>query len=313
MPTPAEMAAVFERIRAAVLQEATRPSPYDAKQHAENQAKFTRKLDDLCKNAHLRADMTADDLWWQVWRMIRYAGFRAAFVTGEIGPLTPFFKDFRALTGPEWRFDPTGIGLKLDAQRQLAHGEAVREFLNRTGRFAGISYNYNRSPRKLHTILKAAAAFQAFPPGAQALAALFGDDYDKPGDGAFCLAHERLAKLVGFTTALHVMMDIGFNCVKPDIWLVRLMCRLGWIEDTLPAASTETVIEKNYQKPRIAVAVIKCARRIAEAMHAWHPEAPLREFDFVMVKYGQKPGECGIVRSLHNEWRPVQQIMEWHP
>ena len=65
--------------------------------------------------------------------------------------------------------------------------------------------------------------------------------------------------------------------------------------------------------PKVAVAVITRARRICEAMNAWHPEAPLREFDFVMVKYGQKPGEFGIVRSLHNEWRPVQQIMEWQP
>jgi hypothetical protein len=109
------------------------------------------------------------------------------------------------------------------------------------------------------------------------------------------------------------MMDIGFDCVKPDIWMVRLMCRLGWIEDELPAGSTETVIKSTYQRPGIALAVITCARRIAEAMHAWHPEAPLREFDFVMVKYGQKPGEYGIVRSLHDDWLPVQRIMEWHP
>ena len=86
-----------------------------------------------------------------------------------------------------------------------------------------------------------------------------------------------------------------------------------WIEDALPAASTETVIKKNYQKRRTAKAVITCARRTAEAMHAWHPEAPLREFDFVMVKYGQKPGEYGITRSLHETWRPVERIMEWHP
>ena len=44
LPAPAEMAAVFGRIRAAVLEEATRPSPYDATQHATNQAAFTAKL-----------------------------------------------------------------------------------------------------------------------------------------------------------------------------------------------------------------------------------------------------------------------------
>ncbi len=108
-------------------------------------------------------------------------------------------------------------------------------------------------------------------------------------------------------------MDVGFNCVKPDIWLVRLMCLLGWIEDTLPAASTEADISKKYQLPAVARAVIARARQIAATMNAWHPEAPLREFDFVMVKYGQNPGEYGIVRSLHGLWRPVERIMEWHP
>jgi hypothetical protein len=110
------------------------------------------------------------------------------------------------------------------------------------------------------------------------------------------------------------MMDIGFNCVKPDIWLVRLMCRLGWIENTLPAASTDVFIRKNYQQPRVAVAVITCARQIVREMHAWHPEASLREFDIVMVTYGQKVthGQTndGITRSL-NEDLPVERIMEW--
>ena len=294
------MAAVFGRIRAAVLQEATRPSPYDATQHATNQASFTAKLDDLCKKAHLRPDMTAEDLWWHVWTKIRYAGFRAEYAGREIERLTPFFADFRVLTGPDWRFDPIGT----------AHGKAVREFLDRAGRFTDISYS--RLAPKLRKILLAAVAFQAFPPGASPLAALFGDNYDESGDEALWRAHGRLARLIGYTTALHVMMDIGFNCVKPDIWLVRLMCRLGWIEDTLPAASTETVIKNTYQTPPVTVAVITCARQIAEAMHPWHSEAPLREFDFVMVKYGQRPGECGITRSLHDEWLPIQRIMEWH-
>lgn len=304
MPSPAEMAAVFERIRAAVFEEATRPSPYDAKQHAENQAKFAKMVEDLCKDAHLHADITADDLWRHIWEKIRYAGFKAEYVNEEITRLTPFFKDFRVLTGADWRFDP----------QKIAHGKAVREFLDKDGRFAGISYS--KLGPKLRKILRAAALFQAFPPSVQPLAALLGDDYADPGDEALWRTHKRLAELVGYTTALHVMMDIGFNCVKPDIWLVRLMCRLGWIEDTLPAASTDAFIRKNYQQPRIAVAVITCARQITQAMHAWHPEARLREFDIVMVTYGQKVthGQTndGITRSL-DEDLPVERIMEWNP
>lgn len=295
------MANVFDRIRAAVFTEATRPDPYDSHGHARNKAAFALKLEELCNAAHLQTAMTADQLWHHVWRKIRYAGFRAAFVTGEIKRLAPFFDDYRTLTGPEWYFDPGGT----------AHGAAVQEFLDKTGRFAGISYN--KLDRKLKKILKAAEAFQAFPPGTPALVALFGDGYDEPGDDALWRAHERLAALVGDTTALHIMMDIGFDCVKPDIWLVRLMCRLGWIENTLPAASSEADISKKYQQLAIARAVITQARKLAAAMHAWHQQSPLRELDFVMVKYGQNPGEFGIVRSLHNSWLPVQRIMEWNP
>lgn len=177
--------------------------------------------------------------------------------------------------------------------------------------FSSADISYSRLEPKLGRILAAAAAFRAFAPGAQALRSLFGDSYDEPGDEAFWRVHGRLARLTGYTTALHIMTDLGFNCVKPDIWLVRLMCRLGWIEDALPANSADDAIRKAYQKPSIARVVIGRARQIAGHVHAWNKGSPLREFDFVMVKYGQKPGEFGIVRSLHEEWLPVERIMEW--
>src|SRR5439155_24909631 len=134
-----------------------------------------------------------------------YAGFKAAFVTREIKGLTPFFADFRTLTGPEWTFDPIG----------KAHGDAVREFLSKSGRFAGISYN--KRATKLHKILPAASVFRAFLPSSPALAALFGDDYNELGDEVLWRAHGRLAKLIGYTTCLHVIIAVGFNFVKADI------------------------------------------------------------------------------------------------
>ena len=218
-----------------------------------------------------------------------------------IRTLRPFLQDFRVLAAPEWRFDP---GRKR-------HDGAVREFMGKTGRFAGRKYNKNE--RKLRTILGVASAFRDFPVGVPALAALLGEGYDAPSDDALWQAHARLEELVGFTTALHVMMDLGFSCVKPDIWLVRLMCRLGWIEDVLPSSASEDVIRRGYGTRRVAVEVINRARQVASVIHAGNPETPLREFDLVMVKYGQVKGEMGIERSLHNEWLPVQRIMEWNP
>jgi hypothetical protein len=294
LQSPTEMAAVFERIRAAVFQEATRPDPYNAERHVANQKAFTAQLVKLCKNASLRPDMPVDELWQQVWEKTRYAGFKAEYVTKEIERLRPFFRDFRVLAAPEWSLDPESV--------------TVKEFLGKTGRFAGVGHNKNAA--KFRKILRAAATFRGFPPGVPALVALFGEGYDKPD--ALWSAHDRLEELVGFTTALHVMLDLGFNCVKPDIWLVRLMCRLGWLGETLPAGSGDAVIRKKYQSKPVAVAVIGCAREIARAMNPWHPDAPLREFDFVLVKYGQTKGEFGIERSLDAIW-PVERIMEWNP
>ncbi len=298
VPSVEEMAAVFMRIRAAVYYEATRPSPYGASAHCANQLQFKECLKRLCEAAQLRHDITIDALWWHVWTKIRYAGFKAAYVTREIEELKSHFNDFRAIGGAEWYFGPT----------EKAHGDAVREFLTKTGRFA--DKRYSRMARKLRKILSGAAAFRGFSPNVSPLISLFGEGYDDRSDDAFWRAHARLANLTGCTTALHVMMDIGFNCVKPDIVLVGEMCRLGWIHDVLPADVDDRTIHRKYCRPDVIGAVIKTAREVAAKIEPWHPESPLREFDFVMVKYGQRPGECGIIRCLDTDWCLIEKILE---
>lgn len=295
MASAEEMGAVFECIRADVLQEATRPVPYDAGEHAANQARFKEHLARECAKSRFRGDRTADELWQEVWEKVRFAGFRAAFVECEIERLRPFFLDFRQLVGPQWHFDPDGI----------AHGELVRDFLRREGPFAAIG-SYNTRDLKLRTILKAAEKFRSFA-GIHPLAELFGEGYDQPGDETLWKAHGHLETLVGFTTALHIMTSLGFPCVKPDIWLVRLMCRFGWIENVLAWDSGEIEIRKKYQTREVAESVIRSARKAAGAIQAWHPATPLREFDLVMVKYGQDPDrEWGIVRSL---WQDMPRVV----
>lgn len=287
------MARGFKEIRKGVFQKATRPEPYDPVEHAANQTKFCAKLKALCDEARLRRDMTADELWGHVWKCIRYAGFRAAYVTDEIKRLEPFFGDFRKLSGTEWDYDRQGNN----------HGVAVREFLTHSGRFKGISYS--KLKPKLKKIIETARYFCEFPQGTSALKGLFGSGYDKPGDDTFRAAHKRLADRIGFTAALHVMTDVGFQCVKPDIWVTRLMCRRGWIKDVLPAKSLDATIKKDYLKPKVAWAVISRAREVAREIDAWNPESPLREIDLVMAKYGQVPEpEFGIVRSLYQQEHP---------
>ncbi len=83
------------------------------------------------------------------------------------------------------------------------------------------------------------------------------------------------------------MMDIGFNCVKPDIWLVRLMCRLGWIENALPAVSTDAVIKKNLSK--------------AEHRSRRHHVRPAHRAGDARMAPG---GSTARVRFRHGEVRP---------
>jgi hypothetical protein len=295
------MADVFERIYAAVMQEATRPQPYARDRHLANQAAFCAQLRTLAAAARLRCDMSADDLWWHVWTKIRYAGFRASYATGEICRLTAVFGNFRTLGTDNWRFDPT----------EAHHGCEVQNFLGKTGRFANI--RYSKLKPKLQKILVAAAKFRSFGADVRPLEALFGSGFDNGSDDAFWRAHSHLAEVVGYTTALHIMMDIGFDCVKPDIWLVRLMCRLGWIADVLHPEASEDTIRKKYQTPDVAAAVIAAARLMVAALQKRGRSLSIREVDFILVKYGQNPGEFGIVRSLHRTWRPVQYVMEWQP
>ncbi len=61
-----------------------------------------------------------------------------SYVSCEIKRLTPFFNDFRQLADPEWHFDNA---------EENNHGDAVKEFLEKTGRFYGIKYNCNKQKR----------------------------------------------------------------------------------------------------------------------------------------------------------------------
>jgi hypothetical protein len=94
------MAAKLKRIRAALL--------YN--KNNEQKAHFIEVLQHVCETAaHLQTDMMADVLWVHVWQKIRFTGFTAKFVSEhDIPSLTPFFKDFQVLSGPEWHIDPNG-------------------------------------------------------------------------------------------------------------------------------------------------------------------------------------------------------------
>jgi hypothetical protein len=141
-----------------------------------------------------------------------------------------------------------------------------------------------------------------------------GTGYDE------CSTHAHLLEIgyKGPITALHLMMNLGFRVIKPDIVLTRLFFQRGWLHRVvhgLPRDLTaKDLVGKGrygtrykYTKARIYKPVVCLAREIVDytAQNAldkdigWVTRNPIREFDIFTVLYGQEPDKkIGIVRNL---------------
>lgn len=133
--------------------------------------------------------------------------------------------------------------------------------------------------------------------------------------------HDQLLK-AGYTadlTALHFMMDAGFQVIKPDVVISRLLLEWGWLHHaipSLPADLTRYDLQGEgkygsrylYTKPTMYKPVIDLARGIVSDLDVdilvadigWATNNPMREFDIFVVKAGQLPErEFGIERRLY--------------
>jgi len=126
--------------------------------------------------------------------------------------------------------------------------------------------------------------------------------------------------LSGELTQLHLMMDLGFDCIKPDIVMSRLVLARGWLahfSDQLPADLQEADLRGkgkyrnkfHYTNHVVIEPVVNLARAFASKMRqqretlerdiGWVSSNPSREFDTFMVSYGQRPDpSAGIVIQL---------------
>ena len=116
--------------------------------------------------------------------------------------------------------------------------------------------------------------------------------------------------LSGQLIQLHLMMDLGFDCIKPDIVISRLVLSLGWLanfSDQLPADLTEADLRGkgkyrskfHYTKSIVIKPIVDLARAFASKMRTeretlqadigWITSNPIREFDIFMVSSGQRP------------------------
>lgn len=312
-----EMRMKYREVRRQVYEQATMPVSSCEVRHMENKSKLKSSIDVICNGANLLHwnDTTIDSrhaLWNHLWTKNRYAGIRAQLATDEIQQLKPLFDNYSWFCDPGWDIESNGYVVENA-------GPIARSFLERTGYFKNI--NTVRNIPKLKKIVTVARNFKRYfdeHPNANAIEFVTRTLKTKDIWGI----HDQLMKC-GYTadlTALHFMMDAGFQVIKPDVVISRLFLDWGWLHYAIPELPSDVTREDlggkgnygsryAYTKPSIYKPIINLAFEIVKEIEVnqlvedigWATANPIREFDLFVVKAGQLPeSEFGIERRLYS-------------
>ena len=161
-----------------------------------------------------------DQLWEEIIDKIFYSGFRAVTVKAALDDIHHTFHDYKSLCGPDWE-------VRLDGQQCSADsGQLARQYLQ----VKDASQKKICHPMKIKKVVAVAKSFAKYfaeHPQADALSFLMQDEESQD----IWLISEKL-DAVGFSgqlTQLHLLMDLGFDCLKPDVVISRLVLRMGWL------------------------------------------------------------------------------------
>ncbi len=303
----------YRQIRKEVFQKATWAA--EASVHEQNRVALSARIAGLCAGADLKVYRGSDRdtqqaVWDQIWIKIRYAGIKSKLASDEVASIYPMFSRWEDFAHPDW-------DIELDGWNVVKAGDQVRHFLDRSGPFENCITVGN--VHKLKRTIGLARAYGAhLARGASPLAFLSAEH--AASDVWAVHAHLQSIDYRRDITALHLMSDLGFDVVKPDIVITKLFHGLGWLDAimALPADfSARELVGKGkygnrylYTGPAMYRPVIDLARAVAgmaatqdlAADIGWVTNNPLREFDIFMVKFGQFPEpEWGITRNLARE------------
>lgn len=312
-----EMSLKYREIRQLVFNEATMPPFSNNEIHISNQLKLKNKVLGICKQANLSLyngndDLTAKRIWHHLWTKNRYAGIKAQIASTEIADIQSIFDEYEIFSNFNWDIQISGHNL-------ISAGKEVHDFLNRNGQFTN-KQTIGNLPKlqKIILIARLLKKFREKYPNEQIIKFITaGNNYENVWE-----IHTNLLE-IGYTgdlTALHLMMDLGFQVMKPDIVISTLFLDLGWLHSAIPELP-KNILKADlqgkgdygnrylYTKPEMYKPVINLARKISSATLredlmrdiGWVTDNPLREFDLFMVKYGQVPEhEWGITKTLFN-------------
>jgi len=298
----------FRKIRARVWFEATGKK-------SENQSKFKEMVAELSDKANLsywrtNAPEVRSEIWEQVVEKIFYSGFDASKVNARLNSIRGQFGDYKSLCSPDWEVriknrrisDDSGplaraYGADDGLEGKIRHAYKIRKIV-RVGRYFNNYFDSNREASALSIILQGNDSEDVW---------VVSGNLDDIG-------------LSGRLTQLHLLMDLGFDCIKPDIVISRLVLSLGWLAHFAPELPTDLKeadlrgegkyrVKYHYTNDVVIMPIVNLAREFASRMQqgrkileediGWVSSNPIREFDVFMVSYGQRADPTvGIERQL---------------
>ncbi len=307
----------YRAIRKAVNEEATRPFWHAPDVHNRNKETLKSAINKLCAEANLHLyrgidTHTANAIWHHLWTKNRYAYIKSQTATKEILDIESIFDDYNQFVTSAWDIEASGHKL-------TSCGAEVDDFLNRKGRFKH-KQTIGNIP-KLVKIVLIARKLHAFIQGKDNCTPVLNFIKGGKCDTDVWGIQDHLMKIgyKGDLTALHFMMDMGFDVIKPDIVVSKLFLDFGWLHKALPNLPndlSEEDLHGNgrygqkyvYTSQKMYRPIIDLARQIVaytkredlESDIGWATNNGLREFDIFVVKYGQKPeDEFGVMRTLY--------------
>lgn len=300
----ASKAKVYTTIRSLVLGKATMPIVGTDRSQDENRRLAEQCLLNLCRP--FEPSMRPEKFWDEGWRHFRWAGIRAATGSDDVEAHEScrVFSDFERLCVPDWDYP----------QRSLRHegwGTEAKKYISGDPPYnrKGVVRNRSKLRKTVRMARQLKEAIEQHGESAY-LDGVFGPGFLTevlvPTPYLVRKWHQYLCRFIGGNnpiTAFHLMMDLGLPCVKPDIVLTDMFYRLGWLEGaSLQFGMTRPQIREHYLSPEVYWPVQRVALEVAREITPLFGSNPVRELDWIMVKYGQEPEpRFGIVRNLDKE------------
>jgi len=121
---------------------------------------------------------------------------------------------------------------------------------------------------------------------------------------------KRFEAQLGPLTALHTMMDLSLNTIKPDRVMAYLFSQLGWLQ-TLPASLSKEEVMAAYIRDEVTQEMTIRADVLAASLDKAGYDQAHRLLDIWFVKYGQDPEEFfGITTNLQQKCESVREVFD---